>query len=121
MIKAILFDFMGILLFRKGDYMSDPLVDEVDDIIGKVTNDNEFKKYTKEKYDLTDKQFEEVLNKVVNKYEKYQPLWDLLPSLKEKYKLAIVNNGTALTMIISTFLYLRLLKVLGNQILQFTF
>ena len=43
-IKAILFDLMGVLLFKRSDYKPDRIVDEVDQVIGQVTDDNKFKK-----------------------------------------------------------------------------
>ena len=97
-IKAIIFDFMGVLLFQKSDYSPDPLVDEIDDAIGKVTDDSVFEKQTCEKFHLSKDQFNNILDKVVWKYESYKPLWELLPLLRKTYKLAILNNGTGLTL-----------------------
>ena len=97
-IKAILFDFMGVLLFEKDNYPPDRIVDEIDQIIGGVTNDSSFKNETLEHYKLNEKEFKEVLSNVVDKYEKFQSLWKLLPDLRKNYKLAIINNGTALTL-----------------------
>ncbi|OGJ38882.1 MAG: hypothetical protein A2383_02695 [Candidatus Pacebacteria bacterium RIFOXYB1_FULL_39_46] len=97
-IKAILFDFMGVLLFKRGNYVPDPLVDEIDNIIGSVTNDQLFEEETCKKFHLTKNEFDGILDKVINKYEPYQPLWDSLPNLRKNYKLAIVNNGTSLTL-----------------------
>lgn len=98
MLKAILFDYMGVLLLKRKNYRPNKLVDEVDAIISQVTDDKKFKKETKLKYKLTEEQFNRILRKIVNKYEKNRKLWQLLPKLKKKYKLAIINNGTALTL-----------------------
>ena len=38
-----------------------------------------------------------VLSRIPGKYETYPPLWNLLPGLRKKYKLGIINNGTRLT------------------------
>lgn len=97
-IRAILFDFMGVLLFRRSNYILDQIVDEIDNIIGSVTDDNVFKNQTCEKFHLNRHQFNNILDKVVNKYEPYTPLWELLSKLRKIYKLAIVNNGTGLTL-----------------------
>lgn len=97
-IKAVIFDFMGVLLFVRKDYEHNKTVDEIDREIGKVTNDNLFKEKIKQKFNLGEKKFNYILDKIVNKYEPFQPIWDLLPELKKKYKLAILNNGTALTL-----------------------
>lgn len=97
-IDAILFDMMGVLLFQKNDYQPDPLVDEIDALIGRVTDDNVFKQEVLRNFHLDERDFDKILTKIVNKYEPFQRLWDLLPELKRHYKLAIVNNGTALTL-----------------------
>ena len=96
--KAIIFDFMGVLLFVRKNYKPDKMIDEIDREIGKVTNDNLFKEKIKQKFNLDEKEFDNVLDKIVNKYEPFKLIWDLLPELKKKYKLAILNNGTALTL-----------------------
>ena len=96
-IDAILFDMMGVLLFQKNDYQPDPLVDEIDALIGHVTDDNVFEQEALRKFHLDESDFNKILTKIVNKYEPFQRLWDLLLELKKYYKLAILNNGTALT------------------------
>ena len=97
-IKAIIFDFMGVLLFVRNDHKPDKMVDEIDNAIGKVTDDEVFKKEIIKKYKLSEKEFNVILCRIVGKYEACKPLWNLLPELKKKYKLAILNNGTALTL-----------------------
>mgnify|MGYP001580290548 CR=1 FL=1 len=97
-IDAILFDMMGVLLFQKKDYVPDKLVDEIDTLVGRVTDDNAFKRETLKKFRLSEDRLSNVLTKIVNKYEPFQKLWDLLPELRKNYKLAIINNGTALTL-----------------------
>ncbi len=98
MIKAILFDFMGVLLFTKDSYNPDPVIDSIDSVIGKVVNDEKFKTEILTEYGVDEKQFDQILKKIVNKYERFQALWDMLPELHKKYKLAIINNGTAFTL-----------------------
>lgn len=96
--KAILFDFMGVLLFRRENYQSEPLVDEIDNLIGQVTNDNIFKEKILTKFHLTDSDFDDILKKIVEKYTPLTSIWKMLPSLRQQFRLAIVNNGTALTL-----------------------
>jgi len=96
-IKAIIFDFHGVLVFRKKDYRPDSAVDRIDSMIGDCVNDAEFKAWAMEKYGLNEKEFQSVLDRIVDKYGKFAELWELLPQLREKYKLAIINNGTFLT------------------------
>jgi len=97
-IDAILFDMMGVLLFQKNDYVPNNLIDEIDTLVGRVTDDNAFKQETLKKFRLSENEFNNVLTKIVNKYEPFQDLWNILPELRKYYKLAIINNGTALTL-----------------------
>ena len=96
-VQAILFDFVGVLM-RIIDVTPDSITDEINRMIGSVTDDEIFKKEAKEKFKLTDAQFEECLEKIVNRFEPYEPLWNMILSLKRQYKLAVINNGTALTL-----------------------
>ncbi|MBN2085139.1 MAG: HAD-IA family hydrolase [Anaerolineales bacterium] len=96
-LKAILFDFMGVLLFLRGDYAGDKTVDAVDGMIGGVVDDDAFRKAAQSGLNLDDEAFEKALSQIPDKYELYPPLWDLLPALRKKYKLGIINNGTRLT------------------------
>lgn len=97
-IKAIIFDFMGVLLLKRQDYVSSPIVDAIDKEIGQVTNDVIFKQQIMEKYQLSKMDFEKILEKIDEKYEVNEDLWKLLPDLRNMYKLAIINNGTVLTL-----------------------
>jgi len=97
-VDAILFDMMGVLLFQRNDYIPSNLVDEIDTLVGRVTDDIAFKQETLKKFHLSEELFNEVLSKIVEKYEPFLKLWNLLPELRKHYKLAIINNGTALTL-----------------------
>ena len=97
MIDTILFDFVGVLLFPKESQESNPLVDEIDRLIGTVTNDSTFKEKVTHEHNLSESEFKTILQAIVNKYEPFVPLWKLLPRLRKRYKLGIVNNGTYLT------------------------
>jgi HAD superfamily hydrolase (TIGR01509 family) len=93
-IKAIVFDFVGVLLCRRPDYQPEPLVEAVDAVIGQVVDDNQFKTAILHDYKLSEEEFVSILQSVVEKYIAYQPLWELLPELRKHYLLAIINNGT---------------------------
>ena len=97
MIDTILFDFVGVLLFPKEKYDALFPVDEIDELIGAVTDDDVFKEKTLRAYNLLEHEFNVVLHAVVNKYEPFVPLWELLPMIRKRYKLGIINNGTYLT------------------------
>jgi HAD superfamily hydrolase (TIGR01509 family) len=95
--QAILFDFMGVLLFRRDAYTPDAVVDAVDERIGRVTDDGQFRREVMQTYRLTKPEFDGLLARVAAKYVPYEPLWRLLPRLRQHYKLGIINNGTCLS------------------------
>jgi HAD superfamily hydrolase (TIGR01509 family) len=97
MIDTILFDFVGVLLFPKENITPSWIVDEIDWQVGQVTNDSVFKEKVLREYHLQENEFEHVLQCIVDKYEPYLPLWEMLPELIKNYKLGIINNGTYLT------------------------
>lgn len=97
MIDTILFDLVGVLLFPKGNCDVGRQVDEIDQLIGAVTNDNIFREKILSKYNLIEHEFNTILQVVVSKYEPYIPLWEFLPKIRKNYKLGIINNGTYLT------------------------
>ena len=97
-IDAILFDLMGVLLFQKDGYTPNDLVDKIDSLIGRVTNDSIFKQEVLKNFQLNEAELDKVIVQIVNKYEPFKKLWELLPDLKKHYKLGIINNGTALTL-----------------------
>jgi HAD superfamily hydrolase (TIGR01509 family) len=96
-LKAVLFDLMGVLLFLRGDYAGDAIVDAVDDMIGGVMDDDTFRKAAIAAVKIDGVEFERVLSRIPDKYEAFPPLWKLLPDLRKKCKLGIINNGTRLT------------------------
>lgn len=97
-IDAILFDFVGVLLFKKKDWQSDPITEAVCDMAGQSINDEKYKKLACERLNITESQFYETVKRTAEKYEMFKKLWDLLSGLRENYKLAVINNGTALTL-----------------------
>jgi HAD superfamily hydrolase (TIGR01509 family) len=96
-IKTILFDFMGVLLFPKPAHPADATVDAIDTIVGRVTDDAVFKRSTMADFHLDEAAFQRILDRIVDKYEPFAPLWALLPALRKSCKLAVINNGTYLT------------------------
>jgi HAD superfamily hydrolase (TIGR01509 family) len=96
-LEAILFDFMGVLLFLRGDYAAEKTVDAVDDRIGGVVDDDAFRDQVRTELTVDEDDFQGILERIPEKYEAYPPLWNLLPTLRKKYKLGIINNGTRLT------------------------
>lgn len=100
-IKAIIFDMVGVLLFVKKNYL--PITeDEINALnIEKLYNHADDKKLLadiKDKLNLDKISLEKALECIPKKFEKYDALWKLLPNLRKNYDLAIINNGNALAM-----------------------
>ncbi|MCX6764171.1 MAG: HAD-IA family hydrolase [Candidatus Nealsonbacteria bacterium] len=100
-IQAIIFDLVGVLVFKRRDYVPESKEQLSADKIEKLYNHLDDKKLLfdiKEKLGLADEEIEKVLACIPQKYEKNEELWKLLPELKKKYKLAIINNGNSLAL-----------------------
>jgi epoxide hydrolase-like predicted phosphatase len=98
MIKAILFDMVGVLVFKDVGY-TPKTPDEINtQNIENLFNHLDDKKLIsdiKEKLKLSYEEIERAVRLIPEKYGKFEELWNLLPELKNKYKLAVVNNGNA--------------------------
>ena len=101
MIKAIIFDLVGVLVFKKEEFVPtsvnqknaqniENLFNHLDDT--KLLND------IRKKLKLSNKEIKEATSVIHQKFEKFEKLWKILPSLKKKYKLAIINNGNAIAL-----------------------
>lgn len=97
MTRAILFDLVGVLLFPREDYCPDEMVDAVDRLIGRATDDDRLKAKVLRRFRLTEMEFDQLLTRIVDKYTAFPPVWELLPGLRKRYQLGIINNGTYLT------------------------
>ncbi len=98
-IQAIIFDMVGVLLFKKINYTPKTKKEINAEKIEKLYNHIDDKKLLldlKEKAGLTTKEVDEALLYIPRKYEKFKDLWNLLPVLKKNYKLAVINNGNNL-------------------------
>ncbi|XOB42363.1 MAG: HAD-IA family hydrolase [Candidatus Nealsonbacteria bacterium] len=98
-IQAIIFDMVGVLLFKKINYTPKIKKQINAEKIEKLYNHLDDKKLLldlKEKAGLTTKEINEALPYIPQKYEKFKELWDLLLILKKNYKLAVINNGNNL-------------------------
>lgn len=99
MIKAILFDMVGVLVFKKENYIP-KTIDEINtENIEKLFNhvdDAKLIKDIKEKLRLRDDEIERAARIMPERFKRFGDLWELLPGLKKKYKLAVVNNGNAI-------------------------
>jgi putative hydrolase of the HAD superfamily len=100
-VRAILFDLVGVLVFLKDGYIPktknernaadiENLFNHVDD--GKLIAD------IKSTFHLRDEEIAAALPCIPAKFEIYNKLWKILPDLKHKFKLGIINNGNALAL-----------------------
>ena len=98
-IDAILFDMVGVLLYKKEAYGPKTINEVNADNIEKLYNhvdDLLLIKDIKSKLHLTDRQIHDALPYIPKKFEKFSDLWDILLILKKNFKLAIINNGNAI-------------------------
>lgn len=95
--RAILFDFVGVLLFPHSDSVPDPQLDAITARMGQVTDDQLFQAAIQQHHQLSNAAFHQALRRIVAKYVPFQPLWHQLPALRQTFRLAVVNNGTYLT------------------------
>jgi HAD superfamily hydrolase (TIGR01549 family) len=95
--RAILFDFVGVLLFPRPEHNPDPQLDAINAQMGQVVDDRAFRVGIQQQYQLSDAAFDQVLHRIVAKYVPFAPLWQQLPSLRQYYRLGVINNGTYLT------------------------
>lgn len=98
MVKAIIFDMMGPLLQKRPDYKLDEVVQTAEHLSSQFLDVKQFVEEL-QKHDVT-KNFsiEEIAKRVTEKYCQVSEVWnELLPKLKVKYKLAVLNNGMSIT------------------------
>ena len=98
MIKVIIFDMMGPLLQKRPDYLSDPVVQTAEKLSSEFLDAGKFISELKTNEATKDFSVEEIAKRVANKYSPVLKVWEvLLPKLKKKYRLAVLNNGMSIT------------------------
>lgn len=101
MIKAILFDMVGVLVFKKEDCVPKTR-EEIDaENIEKLFNhldDQKLLSDIKNNLGLSINEIQAASKVIPDKYEKFGDLWKLLPGFKKKYKLAVINNGNSIAL-----------------------
>jgi epoxide hydrolase-like predicted phosphatase len=95
--RAILFDFVGVLLFPRLDDIPDPQLDAMTAQIGQITDDQAFQATIQQQYQLSDAAFHHALRRIVARYVPFRPIWQQLPVLRQTFRLAVINNGSYLT------------------------
>lgn len=98
-IKAILFDMVGVLVFKKKNYVpktKDEInTEEIEKLFNHV-DDAKLIKDIKEKLKLSDSEIERAARVMPERFERFDALWKTLLGLKKKYKLGVINNGNAI-------------------------
>ena len=101
MVKAILFDMVGVLVFKKDGYSSktpnEVNAQNIENLFNHLDDEKLFQDI-KEKLKLSDEEVEGAIPLIPAEFEKFTELWNLLPGLKKKYKLAIINNGNSIAL-----------------------
>jgi len=90
---------VGVLLFR--DNAHTPVTSDqhnAEAIVGLYNHvdDRRLLADVREKLLLTDEEIGRALPHIPDGYELFADLWQILPTLKGRYKLAVINNGNAL-------------------------
>ena len=97
--EAILFDMVGVLIFKRPGYQASTLdeinADKIEKLYNHVDNEKLLRDINQNMH-LGEKGLERALCCIPAKYEKFSEIWKLLPKLKESYKMAVINNGNAL-------------------------
>lgn len=90
---------VGVLVFKKVGFIPTS-IDEINsqNIEGLFNhiNDEKLLKDIKKKLKLSEGEIKKATLLIPAKFEKFEKLWELLPELKRKYKLAVINNGNSI-------------------------
>jgi len=90
---------VGVLVFKKLNYSAFTINQINADKIEKLYNhidDQKLLTDIKENLNLGKEELEKALCYIPAKYEKFPEIWELLPNLKNNFKLAVINNGNSL-------------------------
>ena len=98
-IKTILFDLVGVLVFKKDNYVatsSDEInAQNIENLFNHIDDQKLFIDI-KEKLNLNNDEIKKALPCIPSKFEKFSKLWEILPKIKKQYKLAVINNGNSI-------------------------
>ena len=100
-IRAILFDLVGVLVFKKEGCIANSLdginAQNIESLFNH-TDDAKLLKDIKKKLNLNEEEIQKALPYIPVKFEKFGKLWEILPGLKKQYKLAVINNGNSIAL-----------------------
>ena len=101
MIKAILFDMVGVLVFKKTDYVAqtqdEKNAEDIESLFNHIDDEKLYMDIRRE-FGLDNDEIVRASKLIPEKYEKFEDLWKILPELKAKYKLAVINNGNSIAL-----------------------
>ena len=95
-VKAILFDCIGGILTNRRWETQTILINQIDSLCGRVSNLDELNSKLKSQ-GIFNTDVEQSLECIIKKYTLNPPAWKKLLQWKNKYKLALVNNGLSET------------------------
>jgi FMN phosphatase YigB (HAD superfamily) len=91
-IDTIIFDFS--FLFKELKHKNDnPLLDRIKFDMNYHPYNNELKKTIVKSCSIKEKQFERVIEEILNRYKKFDRLWEVMPLLRNNYKLAVIEDA----------------------------
>lgn len=89
---------MGPLLQKRPNYKIDDVVQTAEQLSSRFLDVRQFVEELQKNEVTKDCSIEEIAKRVTNKYCQVSEVWsELLPKLKQKYKLAVLNNGMSIT------------------------
>jgi len=94
-IKCIFYDCVGPLLIKNTRIKVSPLIEKIDQLCGLAINDDKFWLSIQKKFNLTSNEVDKVADKIAGRYIKNEPMWDFHKKIRNRYKTAIINNGTS--------------------------
>ncbi|MBI3952485.1 MAG: HAD-IA family hydrolase [Candidatus Doudnabacteria bacterium] len=98
MIKAIIFDMVGPLLKKRPNYKFDEVIQIAEELSDRILDPYDFIHALKQNEITKNFSVQEIAERVTGKFCQVEEVWqELLPGLGQKYKLAVVNNGTSIT------------------------
>lgn len=96
--KAIIFDLGGVLFVKRTNITAAEMVNKIDQMVGGCVNDLELMSSIKDIYNINNEELDKIAEKIAFQFEPNSKIWQVIPDLAKKYKLAVINNGASFTL-----------------------
>jgi len=93
-ITTLLFDFVGVLMRADRSGVISPEAVVIDRRVGKVVDDHAFRETVMNELGYSAARFDSLIAQIAGRYIPFEPLWQMLPGLRQHYRLGVINNGT---------------------------